>query len=320
MNAARKLFRTLLTVRQAPACAGGCAGQRAERRPGPPLTAGGGPLVVSGQAFPWVTLGSQQSRRSADAYRRFSAIAWSTLCHAGVPEPMWKRAQRADQNVVSGTRGVKASLRGRVRWCSMEPLRIYLEIGKRWVFASAVDWPGWSRRGKGEEAAINTLLEYAERYAKAAALAVPIVSVEVVGRVATRSGMADFGAPGAVGPWDDEPLTPKELGHHLGLLEASWAYLDAVAAASAAELRKGPRGGGRDRDAMLRHVREAERAYAPKVGCRVPPRTPWEQQRAMIVAGLQTVPPDSAWPVRYAFRRLAWHILDHAWEMEDRSC
>lgn len=68
------------------------------------------------------------------------------------------------------------------------------------------------------------------------------------------------------------------------LLEASWAYLDAVAAASAAELRKGPRGGGRDRDAMLRHVQEAERAYAPKVGCRVPPRTPWEQQRAMADA------------------------------------
>ncbi len=40
----------------------------------------------------------------------------------------------------------------------MEPLRIYLEIAKRWVFASAVDWPGWSRRGRGEEAAIDTLL------------------------------------------------------------------------------------------------------------------------------------------------------------------
>ena len=25
------------------------------------------------------------------------------------------------------------------------------------------------------------------------------------------------------------------------------------------------------------------------------------------------------WPVRYAARRVAWHALDHAWEIEDRS-
>ena len=25
------------------------------------------------------------------------------------------------------------------------------------------------------------------------------------------------------------------------------------------------------------------------------------------------------WPPRYAARRIAWHALDHAWEMEDRS-
>jgi hypothetical protein len=201
----------------------------------------------------------------------------------------------------------------------MKPLRIYLETGKRWVFAGAVDWPGWCRRGKSEEAALDTLLEYASRYSKAVRVAVPTGSVEVLGRVATRSGMADFGAPGAVGPWDNEPLSARELGRHLGLLEASWAYLDGAAAVSPAELRKGPRGGGRDREAMLKHVQEAERAYAPKVGCRVPPRTPWDEQRTMIVAGLRAAPADSAWPVRYTIRRLAWHILDHAWEMEDRA-
>jgi hypothetical protein len=201
----------------------------------------------------------------------------------------------------------------------MKSLRIYLETGKRWLFAGALDWPGWCRRDKGEEAAIDALLAYAERYNKSLGVAVPTGSVDVVGRVETRSGMADFGAPGAVGPWDDEPLTRKELGRHLGLLEASWAYLDAVAGGSPAELRKGRRGGGRDRDDMLRHVQEAERAYSPKVGCRVPPRTPWGRQRAMIVAGLRSAPPDSAWPVRYTIRRMTWHILDHAWEMEDRA-
>ncbi|HUE60425.1 MAG TPA: hypothetical protein VMO88_12665 [Acidimicrobiales bacterium] len=201
----------------------------------------------------------------------------------------------------------------------MKRLRVYLESGKRWVFAGAVDWPGWCRRDKGEEAALETLLDYASRYSKAVGVGVPTGSVEVVGRVVTRSGMADFGAPGAVGPWDYEPLSARELGRHLGLLEASWAYLDGVADVSPAELRKGPRGGGRDREAMLKHVREAERAYAAKVGCRVPPRTPWDEQRPMIVAGLRAAPADSDWPVRYTVRRLAWHVLDHAWEMEDRS-
>lgn len=201
----------------------------------------------------------------------------------------------------------------------MESLRIYLESGKRWVFASALDWPGWSRRGKGEEGAIEALLAYARRYADAVRRDVPVGSVDVVGRVETRGGLADFGAPGAVGPWDDEPLSGSELERHVRLLEASWAYLDTVAAESPSELRKGPRGGGRDRDRMLKHVQEAERAYTPKVGFRIPPRTPWDHQRAMIIAGLQSPPADTAWPVRYAIRRITWHILDHAWEMEDRA-
>jgi hypothetical protein len=28
---------------------------------------------------------------------------------------------------------------------------------------------------------------------------------------------------------------------------------------------------------------------------------------------------DRKWTQRYAARRIAWHALDHAWEMEDRS-
>jgi hypothetical protein len=201
----------------------------------------------------------------------------------------------------------------------MKPLRVYLETGKHWVFAAALDWPGWCRRDKSEEAALNTLLEYASRYSNAVGVAVPPASVEVVGRVPTRSGMADFGAPGAVGPWDTELLSARELRRHLRLLQAAWACLDGVATLSPAELRKGPRGGGRDREAMLEHVQEAERAYAAKIGCRVAPRTPWDQQRTMILTGLRTAPANSAWPVRYTIRRLAWHVLDHAWEMEDRA-
>lgn len=201
----------------------------------------------------------------------------------------------------------------------MPPTRVYLEEGKRWVFAAALDWPGWCRRGKGEEEAIAALLEYADRFAAVAGAAFRPGRVSVVGRIPSRSGMADFGAPGAVGPWDDEPLSRREAGRHVGLLEASWAYLDGVAETAPASLRKGPRGGGRDRDPMLNHVREAERAYSPKVGCRIPPRTPWPEHRSMLAGALRAAPTGTAWPVRYTIRRCAWHALDHAWEMEDRS-
>jgi hypothetical protein len=30
-------------------------------------------------------------------------------------------------------------------------------------------------------------------------------------------------------------------------------------------------------------------------------------------------PVDRGWPQRYAARRIAWHALDHAWEVQDRS-
>jgi hypothetical protein len=32
-----------------------------------------------------------------------------------------------------------------------------------------------------------------------------------------------------------------------------------------------------------------------------------------------TPPVPKGWPPRYAARRIAWHALDHAWEIEDRS-
>jgi len=196
--------------------------------------------------------------------------------------------------------------------------RISLESGKTWVFATALDFPGWCRRGKGEEPAIDVLLDYAGRYARVAGPDFAPGEVRVIGRVASDMS-ADFGAPGVPGPWDDEPLPPDEAERLTGLLESAWRYFDGVAATAPAQLRKGPRGGGRDRDAIIDHVREAERSYGRKVGARVPPRTAWEQQRAAIATALRTEDPDGAWPLRYAIRRLAWHVLDHAWEIEDKS-
>lgn len=198
-----------------------------------------------------------------------------------------------------------------------EPVRVYLELGKTWVFAAAVDWPGWCRRGKGEVAAIEALLTYAERYAPVAGPDFAPGGVQVIGRV-LGSGTTDFGAPDARGPWDEEPLSPPEAERLARLLESCWLAFDGIAAYAPSQLRKGPRGGGRDRDAIVDHVREAERSYGRAIGVKVPPRTSWEDQRAALSAAVRAGASGS-WPMRYAVRRIAWHVMDHAWEIEDKS-
>jgi hypothetical protein len=198
-------------------------------------------------------------------------------------------------------------------------VRVGLEIGPRWVFASALDWPGWCRRGRGEQAAVDALLDYAGRYATVAGPGFAPGEIRVAGQV-PGSKITDFGAPDAQGPWDSEPLPADEADRLTGLLEACWNYLDLVAAAAPEVLRKGPRGGGRDRDAIVDHVRGAERTLScPKAGIRVAPRTPWDQQRAALAAALRAGAPGGTWPARYLIRRSAWHVLDHAWEIEDKS-
>jgi len=121
--------------------------------------------------------------------------------------------------------------------------------------------------------------------------------------------------------WDDEPREAGELTRLLGLLRSSWRGFDGAVTAAPSALPKGPRGGGRDRDDIVEHVREAARSHARKVGVRVPPRTAWSEQRAAITytllhagAGTTTVS-----PFRYFIRRTAWHVLDHARELEDKS-
>lgn len=198
------------------------------------------------------------------------------------------------------------------------PIRVSLELGKSWVFAAAVDWPGWCRRGKGAEAALAALADYAERYAPLAGPDFQLGDLAVIGRVA-GSPTTDFGAPDATGPWDDEPLDAAAAARLANLLEVCWQYFDATVAAAPESLRKGPRGGGRDRDAIADHVREAERSYGRKIGVRVPPRTPWDEQRAAFAAALRAGAPDGPWSPQYAARRFAWHVIDHAWEIEDRA-
>jgi hypothetical protein len=110
---------------------------------------------------------------------------------------------------------------------------------------------------------------------------------------------------------------------------ASWAVFDQVVAGAPARLRKGPRGGGRDRDAIVEHVLAAEASYARKLGIRHPQPAPGDAAAvsALHHAILETLhaasstrlAPESGWPPRYAARRIAWHALDHAWEIEDRT-
>ena len=108
------------------------------------------------------------------------------------------------------------------------------------------------------------------------------------------------------------------------LVAACWTYLDKVVATAHASLRKGPRGGGRDRDAMFIHVLGAEVVYAKQIGTRLKepegaPKAAVQASRKAFLEGLTNPNRVEKWPVPYAARRTAWHALDHAWEMEDRS-
>ncbi len=44
-------------------------------------------------------------------------------------------------------------------------IRVFAEPGHKRLFGSALDWPGWARRGKTEELALATLGSYLPRYA-----------------------------------------------------------------------------------------------------------------------------------------------------------
>jgi hypothetical protein len=196
--------------------------------------------------------------------------------------------------------------------------RVYLEVGAKRAFASAADWPGWSRGGKDDELALETLAAYASRYAKVARLAqveLPrdATDFEVVERLKGDAG-TDFGVPSARAAEESGKLSPKRIERQIALLQAAWKYLDHVKARSPEALRKGPRGGGRDRDKMYAHVIDAELAYASALRLKL--KAP--DRKAMLEA-LRNPNPEAKWPPAYAIRRMAWHALDHAWEMEDRS-
>jgi hypothetical protein len=203
---------------------------------------------------------------------------------------------------------------------------VYCEVGAKRVFAGALDWPGWIRAGKDEQLALAALAAAADRYApvaRAAGFPLPnkVDEFDVVERVAGNA-TTDFGAPGVPAKADAKPLTARDAARQRALLETCWKTFDEVVKVAPAALRKGPRGGGRDRDRIVDHVLGAESAYASGIGVKAKPPPAGDAKavkafRETILAGLEMG--EGRWPSRYAARRIAWHTLDHAWEIEDRT-
>lgn len=216
-------------------------------------------------------------------------------------------------------------------------IRVMVEHGKKRAVASAFDWPGWDRGGKSEDEALTVLANYRTRYAKVAELAGLIDQFSAAGKLnvvehVQGMGMTDFYTlstrPAAP---EQKAMSEAECERKLALLKACWTYFDDVASRVSAELRKGPRGGGRDRDAIIRHANGAEIVeFAVKVGVESAPEAWQRRDRAKLRAHREAFctaireynargPSARTWTVQFLIRRCAYHMLDHAWEMEDKD-
>jgi len=219
------------------------------------------------------------------------------------------------------------------------PVRTVLESGpkaKRFV-AFALDWPGWSRGAKGADLALETLESYRERYRPIAEIAGMAGEFEAAGpleiteeRVGT--GSTDFwGISFSPSSTEHGPMTDAEFDRAITLLRSCWEFFDGVAARVSPEMRRGPRGGGRNRDQIIRHtIRNESEEFAKQVGIRIP------EEAALSPAGLQQHRKDyviamraynagevtrkmRSWTLPFLIRHSAFHTLDHAWEMEDKD-
>jgi len=203
--------------------------------------------------------------------------------------------------------------------------------------AFGIDWPGWSRGAKSAELALETLESYRERYRPIADLAGLEREFDTAGPLEiieekVGTGSTDFwGISFSASATEPGPMTEAELERGITLLRACWAFFDDVAARVSPEMRKGPRGGGRDRDRIIRHtIRTESEDFAKQVGLRVPEGaalTPdgLRQHRADYVEAMRAY---NAGEVKrrmrsstlpFLIRHSAFHTLDHAWEMEDKD-
>ncbi len=215
-------------------------------------------------------------------------------------------------------------------------LRVVVEIGPKGkkVVAIAPDWPGLSRGAKTEELALERLQAYLPRYAPIAKLAgletefATATDLDVVERY-PGTGSTDFwGISYAHSEIDKQSLTSEALDRDLALMQASWAFFDSVRTRVSEEMQKGPRGGGRDRDHIIRHTLLVEDDWSPQVGVprlgeAVLTEEGLNEHRTAYVNGFREyhAAGKSAGksPLHYLIRHTAFHTLDHAWEMEDKD-
>ena len=216
-------------------------------------------------------------------------------------------------------------------------IRVMVELGKKKrVVACAFDWSGWDRSAKTEEDALRVLAAYRPRYAKVAGLAGLTDEFGAIGEPAVverreGNGMTDYyGVSGRSAEPELEQMSEAACERKIALLRASWTYFDDVAAHVSPELRKGPRGGGRDRDDIVWHTKGVEiHEFATKVGVVSSPDA-WRDvddlraHREAFCVGIREFNARGPaagkwWTVQFLIRRSAWHMLDHAWEMEDRD-
>lgn len=217
-------------------------------------------------------------------------------------------------------------------------INIYLEVGSKRTFAGAIDWPGWCRSGRDESSAMVSLFDYGPRYARALKgtrlefRPPPVLADLVVAERLKGGTTTDFGAPEFPPSADSEPVDGQDIRRLQSILRACWrAFDNAAASARGKELRKGPRGGGRNLDGIVQHVLGAEEAYLARLGWKRERGSPLEMGRiredivkALAAAANHELPElgprgGRYWTPRYFCRRAAWHILDHAWEVEDRA-
>lgn len=219
------------------------------------------------------------------------------------------------------------------------PVRTVVERGpkgKRFV-AYALDWPGWSRGAKSAESALETLESYRQRYRPVAELAGMVAEFDDAGpldvvedRVGT--GSTDFwGISFSPSAGEQGPMGEAELERAITILQACWSFFDGVAARVSPEMQKGPRGGGRDRDRIIRHtIRTESEDFAKQVGLRIPEGAALSpdglrQHRETYVAAIRAYNAGEverrmrSWTLPFLLRHSAYHTLDHAWEMEDKD-
>ncbi len=203
--------------------------------------------------------------------------------------------------------------------------------------AFSPDWPGWSRGGKTPQLALETLESYRERYRPVASLAGIADEFDLAGPLEVvedmvGTGSTDFwGISYAPSSLERGPLEAAELERKLSLLQACWTFFDGVAARVSSEMRKGPRGGGRDRDTIIRHtIRVESEDFAKQLGLRIPERaalTPegLRAHRRSYLAAMRAYNAGEiprrmrSWTLPFLIRHSAYHTLDHAWEMEDKD-